>query len=369
MPSGFHPKITLPTRITDTSNTLIDNILTNVYDDKHVLGILINKISDHQPIFTCNNKATPLCKESKYIQIETKDERSLNRFLDDLQDADIINKLDQNTLSNPNKNYDTFIEIVVSAKAKHLPTRRVKFNRRKHRIQMWVTKGIIKSINTKDNMYKILVQSRCDLYETLKAHFNKYRNILKKTIAKAKRIYYVEVFNQFKNNIKQTWKVIKETLHKNNFAKISKRFRHNGKIIDNPQEIANAYNLYFVNIGLSIAEQINSNRSHRDTSTLSLTNINEDYVASLIDRLKNKENSGIDRLSNKHLKAAKNLLAKPLTLLINQMLNTGIFPSKLKQSKVTPIFKAKDKELLSNYRPISVLSSVSKFLNMQLQIN
>ena len=42
------------------------------------------------------------------------------------------------------------------------------------------------------------------------------------------------------------------------------------------------------------------------------------------------------------------------------MLNTGIFPSKLKQSKVTPIFKAKDKELLSNYRLVSVLSSVSK---------
>ena len=91
-----------------------------------------------------------------------------------------------------------------------------------------------------------------------------------------------------------------------------------------------------------------------------MTNINEDYVASLIDRLKNKESSGIDRLSNKHLKAATNLLAKPLTLLINQMLNTGIFPSKLKQSKVTPIFKAKDKELLSIYRPISVLSSASK---------
>ena len=92
-----------------------------------------------------------------------------------------------------------------------------------------------------------------------------------------------------------------------------------------------------------------------------MTNINEDYVASLIDRLKNKESSGIDRLSNKHLKAAKNLLAKPFILLINQMLNTGIFPIKLKQSKVTPIFKAKDKELLSNYRPISVLSSVSIF--------
>ena len=270
-----------------------------------------------------------------------------------------------------NKNYDTTIKIVLSAKAKHLPTRRVKFNRRKHRIQMWVTKRIIKSINTKDKMYKKLVQSRYDSYlcETLNAQFNKYRNILKKTIAKAKRIYYVDVFNRFKNNIKQTWKVIKETLHKNNFAKISKRFRHNGKIIDNSQEIANAFNLYFINIG-PIAEQINSNRSHRDyltkscNSTLSLTNINEDYVASLIDCLKNKESSVIDRLSNKHPKAAKNLLAKPLTLLINQMLNAGIFSSKLKQSKVTPIFKVKDKELLSNYRPISVLSSVSKIFEL-----
>ena len=103
MSSGFHPKITLPTRITDTSNTLIDNILTNVYDNNHVSVILINKISDHQPIFTCNNKATPLCKESNYIQIETKDERYLSRFLDHLQDADIIDKLDQNTLSDPIK--------------------------------------------------------------------------------------------------------------------------------------------------------------------------------------------------------------------------------------------------------------------------
>ena len=58
--SGFHPKITLPTRITDRSSTLIDNILTNVYDDNHISGILINKISDHQLIFTCNNRVSPL---------------------------------------------------------------------------------------------------------------------------------------------------------------------------------------------------------------------------------------------------------------------------------------------------------------------
>ena len=120
--SGFHPKITLPTRITDRSSTLIDNILTNVYDNNHISGILINKIWDHQPIHTCNN--IPLCNESKYTQIEAKDELSLGNYIDELQQADIINHLSQDTSSDPNENYDKFIEIVLSAKGKHLPTKK-----------------------------------------------------------------------------------------------------------------------------------------------------------------------------------------------------------------------------------------------------
>ena len=42
------------------------------------------------------------------------------------------------------------------------------------------------------------------------------------------------------------------------------------------------------------------------------------------------------------------------------MITTGIFPQKLKISKVTPIYKANNKDHLSNYRPISLLSSISK---------
>ena len=70
--SGFHPKITLPTRITDRSSTLIDNILTNVYDDNHISGILINKISDHQPIFTCNNRVSPCAASQSIFKLKLK---------------------------------------------------------------------------------------------------------------------------------------------------------------------------------------------------------------------------------------------------------------------------------------------------------
>ena len=54
--SGFAPKITLPTRICDTSSTLIDNVYTNTIDKKLTSGILIRPISDHQMNFCMLNK-------------------------------------------------------------------------------------------------------------------------------------------------------------------------------------------------------------------------------------------------------------------------------------------------------------------------
>ena len=58
---------------------------------------------------------------------------------------------------------------------------------------------------------------------------------------------------------------------------------------------------------------------------------------------------------------------KPIAIMVNQMLNTGIFPSQLKISKVIPLYKANDETLLSNYRPIALLPSVSKiFENVML---
>ena len=59
-------------------------------------------------------------------------------------------------------------------------------------------------------------------------------------------------------------------------------------------------------------------------------------------------------------KYSRNVLTKPLTLLINQCLQTGIYPSQLKMSKIKPLFKSGDKSLFSNYRPISLLPSLSK---------
>ena len=78
------------------------------------------------------------------------------------------------------------------------------------------------------------------------------------------------------------------------------------------------------------------------------------------DNLENKNSSGHDGISNKLLKVTKKKLSKSLTLIINQMITTGKFPDLFKKSKITPLFKKSDQSLLLNYRPISLLPTISK---------
>jgi hypothetical protein len=61
------------------------------------------------------------------------------------------------------------------------------------------------------------------------------------------------------------------------------------------------------------------------------------------------------------IKTIKHEILKPLTIIINQTLNTGIFPDNLKIAKVIPLYKKDDEMIFSNYRPISLLPAISEF--------
>ena len=71
---------------------------------------------------------------------------------------------------------------------------------------------------------------------------------------------------------------------------------------------------------------------------------------------------GIDDINSVILKASAPVIVKSLTHLINQSLLEGIFPSRWKTAKLDPAFSKGDKMQADNYRPISLLSYVSKIL-------
>ena len=99
--------------------------------------------------------------------------------------------------------------------------------------------------------------------------------------------------------------------------------------------------------------------------------VSETNVMQIINNLPNKTSCGFDGISTIVMKSIKHVILKSLTLIINQIINTGVFPNKLKIAKITPIFKKDDRTLFTNYRPISLLPIFSKVIEkvICIQIN
>ena len=136
------------------------------------------------------------------------------------------------------------------------------------------------------------------------------------------------------------------------------------------QIIANKFNLFFTNIAQTLAREIKYDgtknvkyclNKHINT-VFNFENVDEDTVRKTIQTLPSKNSCGLDGISSKLIKIIEPAIIKPLTLLINQVLNTGIFPDEIKIAKVIPIFKKDDPTLFKNYRPISLLSTISKII-------
>ena len=90
--------------------------------------------------------------------------------------------------------------------------------------------------------------------------------------------------------------------------------------------------------------------------------VSEQDVHDMISTLDVEKAVGPDIISNRMLLAVRNQISKPLCLLFNRSLRDKIFPNQWKIAHVISLFKSGDKSLPSNYRPVSLLSCVSKLL-------
>ena len=135
-------------------------------------------------------------------------------------------------------------------------------------------------------------------------------------------------------------------------------------------DIVNHFNTYFINIGQDISRKISHpiSRSNKYSNYLKnptkkrlvFEKVTEASVSKIIDSLKPKTSAGPDNISNNLIKIIKQEIVPSLTIIINQSLETGIFPDSLKIAKVVPLFKKDDPTTVNNYRPISLLNSISK---------
>jgi hypothetical protein len=188
-------------------------------------------------------------------------------------------------------------------------------------------------------------------------------------LRRAEKMYYANKLAIVKGDLAKTWKILNSITMRNIERGNIDEIVCNNKILTDPNEIANKFNSFFANVGPELAKKIpptNINFAkylkQSTTNSIFMEPTDDTEIKQIISCLKNSHSKGHDGLSTILIKSCSEELARPLSIIFNRSLIEGGVPEDLKLAKVIPIFKADDKKIVSNYRPISVLPAFSKIL-------
>ena len=110
----------------------------------------------------------------KLVEVEQCNEQTIEKFQNYLIERNMMSNMDSNIRSDPNKNCNILFSELGNAKKLHMPTKMVKFNIRKHKVQPWMNNVLLRKINKKSDKYSQLLKiPKTDAsYVTKKAEFN-----------------------------------------------------------------------------------------------------------------------------------------------------------------------------------------------------
>ena len=106
----------------------------------------------------------------------------------------------------------------------------------------------------------------------------------------------------------------------------------------------------------------------RTTKSLILWETNVEEIKGLVKSLPNKTTHGHDKVSNTLLKSLCTAICYPLQIIFNRSIYQGVFPDKMKLAEIVPLYKGKEYDFVVNYRPISLLMTISKVLKKLIYI-
>jgi len=358
---GFLQCVLKPTRMQNNSKTLIDHILTSVRSNVLSTGTIVSDVSDH--FFTFIQTPNPVTKnKEKTKTYRLFDDLNLSRFKTLLggtnwQAVTVSNSVDIA--------YDEFWSVYSSLFDLTFPLKKTRFNKNIHKKAAFMTDGLLKSRETKNCLH---LATLADNSAETKLRYKNYRNLYFKTIRAAKKLYFNQKLTENSKNPKKTWDLLNEIMGKSSQSVNIDKITVNDTVTSEPFEIASEFNRFFTSAGTRISnsvppvskqpeDYINYNR---EIPSLGLGNTTPEHVQKVIKSLASKFSCDIQGINTKIIKFLGSELALPLSHIFNLSLEQGVFPSKLKACRVIP--KTGSRTECDNYRPISLLSSISKIL-------
>ena len=364
------PVISLPTRVINSSKSLIDNIFTNVLNPDIISGNIAVGISDHLPSFLIIPKSNVqyIPKKHNLFKRNTKN-LNVNNLLNDLNQYNWDNDLKFND-NDVNFSFNKFYDYTMTCIDKHAPLRKLTNKEFKQRYKPWISTGILNSIKRKHSLFKKYIN--CSDQNQKKHLYGEYkflRNRINIIINDSKKQHYINFFHDSNTNLRKVWQGIKEIINiKSKNCSVPKCLVEKDKTITVSKDIAENFNSYFSTIASTILEErkYEGNKSFKDFLQSPLLNslvfdlADEMEVLAIICNIKKNKATGPNSIPTQILHTIRNVISKPLTKLINLSFTQGVHPDKLKISKTIPVFKKGSQLKVSNYRPISLLSNINK---------
>ena len=228
----------------------------------------------------------------------------------------------------------------------------------------WLTEGLKSSIKRKHKLHTIFLRKPTP--ENNKA-YKKFKNKLTHILRIAERNHIQIELKSCKSDMRKSWKIIKEVINKNRKKSTTlPKLKINGKLCEDPKICANTFNHFFTNIGTTLDIKITPSNINplqfipkNYTVNLFLSPATEQEIIEIINSLKNCA-VGWDCLPASIFKENKDFFSNILKHMVNLSLEQGIFPKELKIANIIPIFKSGETDAVGNYRPVSLLSTVSK---------
>ena len=254
-------------------------------------------------------------------------------------------------------------ELFLEVLDKHAPIRQI---RKRSCSVPWITADIKELIFHRDKMKrKAMVTKQSVDWDAYKTS----RNRVNIALRRGKSEYYRKKTAQQNKNPKEAWKTINDLLGRSSNDTTINELSIDGSNITSTQEMANGFNEYFTNIGPNLASSIDdSNTSFRlfvkpaksKLDRFKLVSVSR--VIKLLNGLSNCKATGLDKISGRILKVAANSIAPSLTHIFNHGLISNCFPDEWKMARLVPIHKKGPRDLIENYRPISILPVISKIM-------
>ena len=198
--------------------------------------------------------------------------------------------------------------------------------------------------------------------------YKKLHNHLTRLEKRLKLEHFCRMIEENKNDSSRMWKCLKDALPQSATHSVSV-IKSGKKVLSKLVQVAEVFNKHFTTIGQKIAKAFGKgNKDVRGplqkkaykSSQLDLVTSN--FVKIQLQNLKTNKAIGLDKISARLLKDSADIIAPSLQALINGSFLEGKFPNNWKSAKIVASFKSGDKNNCGNYRPISILPSISKII-------